>query len=199
MPAVPTRRTLARALSIAGHPGLLVPFALAVSAIIAGQPARTAALGAGVGAVIAVIGTAFCVWRVRVGAWEHIDASRPGERIEMNALLLLLLFGTAGLLGLVSGAPYVILGLLAGGTIVVVAVLLRRRMNLSLHVAFAAFAATLLWPNLPALLGGALFTLALAWSRLALHRHTPLEVRLGLLVGILTGVLMQSAVARLPA
>lgn len=192
------RHTLARVLSIAGHPGLLVPIALGASAAVAGRPAPTAILGAAVGAVLALIGFAFCLWRVRAGAWQHIDASRPQERIEMNALLLVLLFGSAGLLVLAGGAAFVVLGLLFGAVMVVVAVFLRRRMNLSLHVAFAAFATSLLWPNPWALAGGAGFTLALAWSRLALHRHAGIEVRLGLLVGVLTGAAMQCVLGRLP-
>jgi hypothetical protein len=198
IPIALERHTIARALSIVGHPGLLVPFALSASAAVAGRSAQTAILGAAVGAVLALIGFAFCLWRVRIGAWQHIDASRPQERIEMNTLLLVLLFGSALLLILADEAAFVVLGLVFGGVMVVVAVLLRHRMNLSLHVAFAAFATSLLWPNLWALTGGAAFTLALAWSRLELHRHANIEVRLGFLVGVLTGAAMQFTLARLP-
>ena len=198
MSITPGRRALARALSIAGHPGLLVPVALGASALLAGRPAPTAIQGFGVGAVLALVGFAFGLWRVRTGAWQHIDASRPRERLEMNALLLALLFGSAGVLVLAGGSAFVVLGLVFGGVMVVVAVRLRRRMNLSLHVAFAAFATSLLWPAPWALAGGAAFTLALAWSRLVLQRHLDIEVRLGLLVGTLTGAAMQWVLTQLP-
>ena len=59
-----------------------------------------------------------------------------------------------------------------------------RWIKVSLHMAFAALAATAL-ALMQAPVGYALLLAlpALAWSRLALHRHTPLEVALGTFIG----------------
>jgi hypothetical protein len=99
----------------------------------------------------------------------------------------MLLFGAAGLLWW-SGQPRLLpLGLGLGGAMVVAALLLRRWLKLSLHTAFAVFAAALWWPHA----GGAALVLLLAaavsWSRLALRRHTVAEVAAGLLAGAAAG------------
>jgi heme/copper-type cytochrome/quinol oxidase subunit 3 len=79
-------------------------------------------------------------------------------------------------------------GLGSSGVIVLAALALRRRMKLSLHCAFGAYAAALLWPVWPALAGLAALSLAVAWSRLQLQRHTRQEVLAGLVVGALAGL-----------
>lgn len=133
--------------------------------------------------------------RVRSGAWTHMDASKPQERLQLNRVLALLLCGGA-LLGWWLGAPSaVLMGVGLSGAIVVLALLLRKRLKLSLHVAFAVFAASLWWPLLPALVVGLVFCVAVAWSRLALQRHTPAEVGLGAAAGVVCGVLFQCWIA----
>lgn len=76
----------------------------------------------------------------------------------------------------------------AGAMLIACAHALRRRLKVSLHSAFASFAALLCWPSwtLTAVMG--LLAVAVAWSRLALFRHTPSEVVLGLLMGGTAGV-----------
>lgn len=80
------------------------------------------------------------------------------------------------------------LGLALSGAVVVFASLLRHWLKLSLHAAFAVFAAALLWPSLvPVLLALALVA-GVAWSRLVLRRHSCQEVLVGLLTGAAAGV-----------
>ena len=67
------------------------------------------------------------------------------------------------------------------------ALLLSRWVKASLHTAFAVFATALLWPLKVAVLVGIIVTAAIAWSRLALHRHVVADVVVGLALGFVTG------------
>lgn len=186
-------RAVARMLSIGGHPALLVPTAVAASA--ARRGASQAVLLAAVGGAVAValIVAAYSAWQVRTDRWSHVDASHPPERLNLNRLLAGLLTGAATL-AWATGQPA---GLAAGAAacagLVGVALLLRQRMKVSLHAAFASFAAALLWPDLRSLaLLGAL-ALAVGWSRVRLGRHSRREVLVGLACGGLAGLAFHQA------
>lgn len=177
----------ARALSVIGHPALLMPAAVAGSAAVNGAPPRVLQLGLAASVAVAVLVILYSLAQVRARRWSHVDASVPRERRQLNLVLCMLLFGAAGLLWW-SGQPRLLpLGLGLGGAMVVAALLLRRWLKLSLHTAFAVFAAALWWPNA----GGAAIVLLLAaavsWSRLALRRHTGAEVAAGMLAGAAAG------------
>jgi hypothetical protein len=177
----------ARALSVIGHPALLMPAAVAGSAAANGAPPRVLQLGLAASVAVAACVILYSLVQVRAGRWSHVDASVPRERSQLNLVLCMLLFGAAGLLWC-SGQPRLLpLGLGLGGAMVVAAQLLRRRLKLSLHTAFAVYAAALWWPNA----GGAavvlLLAVAVSWSRLALRRHTGIEVTAGLLAGAAAG------------
>ena len=129
--------------------------------------------------------------QVRAGRWQHVDASVPHERRQLNHLLALLLFGVAGALWWGGQPGPVALGVALGGAVVVLASLLRHWLKLSLHAAFAVFAAALLWPSGLAVLGVLALAGGVAWSRLVLRRHTLCEVVVGLLAGGVAGVMFQ--------
>jgi membrane-associated phospholipid phosphatase len=185
--APPLRNTAARALSIIGHPALLMPAAIVATTLSDGAPAATVAMAAGASVAIAGAVLAYSFLRVRSGAWAHPDASRPAERLQLNLFLLVTLLAVAALSYSMSRPRAVTLGALLCSGIIAAALLLRARLKVSLHVAFAMFAAALCWPSpmfaaLLALAGG------LAWSRLALRRHTPAEVVLGAIIGTAAGL-----------
>jgi hypothetical protein len=178
----------ARALSVVGHPALLMPVAVVWAAALKNAaPDVLHAAVAACGVVVACVALYSGV-QVRAGRWQHVDASVPHERRQLNGFLALLLFGVAG--GLWWGCqPWpVALGLALGGAVVVFASLLRRWLKLSLHAAFALFAAVLLWPQWMAVLGGLALAAGVSWSRLVLRRHTLAEVVAGLLAGAAAGV-----------
>jgi membrane-associated phospholipid phosphatase len=138
-----------------------------------------------VAAAVAV--AVYSIGQVRRGGWQHVDASVPRERQQLNRFLVPLLWGLAGVLA-ASGQPRpTVLGMALGGAIVVCAQALRRRLKLSLHVAFAVFAASLLWPLWPAVLGLGVLAAGVLWSRLVLGRHTGGEVLAGAFVGAIAG------------
>jgi hypothetical protein len=179
----------ARALSVVGHPALLMPAAVAWSAQAHGVPAPALRVAVGASVAVALGVMAFSLRQVRAGRWSHVDASVPRERGQLNVFLVLLLSGVAAALWAVGQPWPVPLGLALGGAVVLITHLLRRWLKVSLHASFAVYAAALLWPA--ALATGLVLLLAAAvsWSRLALRRHTLAEVAVGLAAGALAGCL----------
>ena len=189
----------ARALSIVGHPALLMPVAIALAAFAADAPARLLSLAVGSAVAVTVVVGVYSVWQVRAGRWAHVDASRPVERRQLTRFLAALMGAIAVLLWAAGQASTVVCAPLFAALPVLAAHALRRRLKVSLHAAYAVFAAALLWPHAlgASLLG--LLALGVAWSRLELQRHTRAEVLLGLLFGALSGAALQWLLAQGPA
>ncbi|KRA41897.1 phosphatase PAP2 family protein [Pseudoxanthomonas sp. Root630] len=178
---------LARALSISGHPMLVLPLAVVVIALVQGDrgAAAWAALGFGLFATL-VMG--FSWWQVRRGRWTHVDASARHERGSLNRFLLVALVAGALLVAWRGTQPLFALGMAMSAAMILVAMLTARWCKLSLHMAFAVFAAWLLRElGIPWMLAALLFAAAIAWSRLALRRHTPRDLVAGALVGSAAG------------
>jgi membrane-associated phospholipid phosphatase len=197
-----SRTAWARALSIAGHPALLMPLAVAGGGNAAGGgPGARATLAAGLGAAvfIALCVGAYTAWRVKAGRWSHVDASQPRERLELNLFLVALLFGMAALLAALGQPAVTGLGLALGGALVAAALALRRWGKVSLHAGFAVLAVALLWAQPLWALAAALLAAGVAWSRLVLQRHTRAEVAAGLALGALAGACFVGMAARLGA
>jgi membrane-associated phospholipid phosphatase len=178
----------ARALSVIGHPALLMPVAVTAGASAAGTPTPLLRVALATIVAVAVIVGLFSLWQVRVGRWAHVDASHPSERSQLNLFLAALLCAAAGLLWALGQPAAVAAGPLLAALLVLLTHALRRWLKVSLHAAFAAFAAALLWPDLPATLAIGALSVAVAWSRLVLRRHTLSEVLLGLLLGAAFGI-----------
>jgi membrane-associated phospholipid phosphatase len=182
-----TRTTVARAVSIVGHPVVLVLVAALISASTRGASLQQMRLIGGALVTFAVVVLAFSWFQVRTGRWSHIDASVGTERKSLNVFLALLLLLSAGLLWFLTRRPSLSIALALSGALIVAALLVARWVKVSLHAAFAAFATTLLWPNEPAVVAGVLITAAVVWSRLVLSRHVITDVVVGLLLGAAAG------------
>ena len=178
-------QALARTLSIIGHPIVVLPLAAWLASARGSADARTLAGLAGFGAV--VIAWSWC--QVRRGRWAHVDASGQHERRSLNVFLLVIF--AAGTLLAWRYAPREVAWVIGLSLpIIALAMLSARWCKLSLHVAFATYAALLLWNVGPwATLLGLCFTALLAWSRLALARHTPRDIAAGAAAGGLSGAL----------
>ena len=126
--------------------------------------------------------------QVRRGHWQHVDASGKEERSSLNRFLLVLLV-VATLAGLLGGASLPLtLGLGLSAAMLVVAMATAGWCKLSLHLAFATFAALLLaslswW----VCLAGLFFAAVVAWSRLHLQRHVPRDLVAGACTGLWAG------------
>jgi len=184
--------TLARALSIFGHPMLVLPMAVLAIALAQGDARAAAWSAAGFGA-FAMLVMGYAGWQVRRGHWTHVDASAKHERSALNRFLLVSLAAGAVLVAWRGGQPLLALGLALSAAMILVAVLTARWCKLSLHLAFAVFAACLLrelgtaW-MLAALLFGFLFQ---GGSELAIETSIPRDmiVIIQALVIMFTGAL----------
>lgn len=181
------RVAVARAVSILGHPVVLV---LAAGLIVASTRGASVAQLWWVGGALVAFGAivmGFTAWQVRAGRWSHVDASERGERRSLNGFLAALLLLSAALLWFLTRRPYMSGALALSGVVIVMALLVARSIKVSLHAAFAAFSTALVWPVMLAVVAGILVTLAVAWSRLVLGRHVAADLIVGLLLGVAAG------------
>jgi membrane-associated phospholipid phosphatase len=178
----------ARFLSILGHPFVTVAVMVSVSTMQLSKPQEALRALVVVGLIAIVPVAALMAWQVRRGAWQNVDASNRRERpvlfgVSLAVLAVLVAF-------LMVRRPDSFYAHSAAGTLamLVVCAIATRWVKVSLHLAFAALAGTSL-----ALLGSPVGWLllggvpALAWSRLKLERHRPIELVLGLVIGVAAG------------
>jgi membrane-associated phospholipid phosphatase len=183
-------RRLARWVSIAAHP-FATTLVLAVAVELERGAAVAARTAAAVGVLFVLPVAVLTALQVRRGAWSTVDASHPRERP------LLFGVGAAGLLAVLlyvartrPGTPLVA-GTLAVLAMVAVCAAITPWLKVSLHMASATLAATVLLGrglSLGWLLAAVLPVLA--WSRVALGRHRWSEVAAGLVIGAVTGTLV---------
>lgn len=179
---------VARALSLIGHPMLMLPLAVLALSRTGDGNSGTLRLGLGF-ALFAAAVLGYSWWQVRRGRWRHVDASEKHERGSLNRFLLIAL--TIAALLAAAGVPQreLALGLAVSAGLVAIALLTAGWCKLSLHLAFAVFAASLLfrlgWEYGVA---ATAFAVAIAWSRWALRRHTPGDLLVGAMAGMSAGL-----------
>lgn len=179
---------IARSVSILGHPLVVMPAAVLALMVLqsGGRNAGWALAGLLATGLLIML---FSRHQVRRGRWQHVDASGKEERSSLNRFLLALLI-VATLACLLGGASRpMTLGLGLSAAMLVVAMATARWCKLSLHLAFATFAALLLaslswWVGL----AGLLFAAVVAWSRLHMQRHVPRDLIAGGCTGLLAGL-----------
>ena len=190
MPASAAIDRFARIISVLGHPLLVLPAALALPVALHDGDLRTLRTILVGFTLFAALIFGWSWLQVRRKRWAHVDASHPSERRSLNRTLLIAI--TAGALLSWRGLPTPDLGLalaLSAG-IVAVAMLSARVCKLTLHVAFALYAAGLLWPLGSIAVGaGCGFACTVAWSRLRLSRHLPRDLVAGASAGLLAAVI----------
>jgi membrane-associated phospholipid phosphatase len=182
-----TRIAVARAVSIVGHPVVLVLAAALIAASAGGASRQQLQLIGGALVTFGVIVLGFSWLQVRAGRWSHVDASVRNERTSLNVFLAVLCLLSAVLLWVLTRRLYMPIALALSGAMIVAALLLAKWVKVSLHAAFAAFATALLWPIKLAVVAGVLVTAAVVWSRLVLGRHVAADVVAGLLLGAAAG------------
>lgn len=181
------RLAVARAVSIAGHPIVILPAAVLIGTWARGVSLRQLWF---VGVAFATVGAVvigFSWFQVQSGRWSHVDASARSERTSLNVFLAATFALVAAGLWYVTRTPTLSLGFALAAALVFTALLLMRWVKVSLHTAFAAFATAFLWPNTLAVVAGVVFIAALVWSRLVLGRHVAADVATGLLLGTAAG------------
>lgn len=179
---------VARAVSIFGHPMLVLPLAALALALLRGQNRMALWMGLGFALLCALV-MAYSWWQVQRGRWAHVDASGKDERRSLNRFLLAVLTVSALFAAWQGYTRELTLGLTLSAALVAAATATARWWKLSLHMAFAVLAAILLgnvswWAGV----AGLVFAAAVAWSRLRLQRHVPRDLLAGALAGALAGI-----------
>lgn len=179
---------VARAISIFGHPMLVLPLATISLAMLRGQRALALWMIPGF-AVFAMLVFGYSRWQVQRGRWAHVDASATHERSTLNRFLLIMLLVSALFALWLWPTRELAVGLALSAAMIATAMATASWCKLSLHMAFAVFAAVLLgsvswWAGLAALV----FAVAVAWSRLELRRHVRRDLVAGALTGAVAGI-----------
>ena len=139
--------------------------------------------------LIALLPVAILMIRqVRKGSWTNVDASNRAERPLLFAVGIVALAVLIGAVVVFRPGSFLIRGAVGVLAMLAVCAVATKWVKVSLHMAFGALATTTLL-SLGSPAGWVLLAVmpVLAWSRLALERHSPAEVAIGLLVGIAFG------------
>jgi hypothetical protein len=173
---------LARTLSIAGHPFLLIPLMVAVATRNWRWSAAVAA-----GTILPLL--AIALRNVRRGHWSDADVSRPDQRSGLYRAAFPLLALSTLILYFLGAGPSMMRGMAAAAVMMGIGWAATPYLKISLHLMCAAYCAAVLIRLYPC---SALILLpllpALAWSRHHLDRHTWTELVVGAVVGGAAGV-----------
>ena len=179
---------IARWVSILGHPFVLTAVLVVGVALRLAGP-REALRSLLLVGLIALLPLAILMRRqVRRGAWDHVDASHRAERPVLFAVGILSLAVLLVIALVVRPGDFLIRGSLGALILLAVCAVATRWIKVSLHMVFGTLATTiLLLLRSPAGWGLLVALPVLAWSRLALKRHTAGEVALGFVLGAAFG------------
>lgn len=182
---------VARWISIAGHPFCLAAILLFFATV------RREGFSGGLRStlttllmLIVPLGL-FMVWKLRSGAWTTVDASHPRDRPAMYlfGLALIAIFLVA--LHRWPQMAYLTSSTMGVGSILVAGLLLNRWVKASMHLAFCAFAGAIAFVLIrPLGIGYLAFVPLLAWARVRMGRHTPMEVAVGSALGLIAGMVV---------
>jgi membrane-associated phospholipid phosphatase len=181
---------LARWLSIVAHPFVVVGLMVAAAASRRGQRGHSLR-DLVIVLAIAILPLAILMIRqVRSGEWENVDASNVAERPILYVVGAIASLSLVAFLILAGSQPVFLRGALGALAAFAVCGFMTPWVKVSLHLAFAAFAATTL-TVIGSPVGWMLAATvpALAWARVALGRHRPVEVALGAIIGAACGLI----------
>lgn len=183
---------VARYLSIVGHPFAIIPASIGALAVLRGGDLRAALA---VAAVFAVVSVAIVVG-IRAGRFNDFDVS---ERERRPRFYVLLTAATVALAFRFRDQPQARLACVSAGAMLLCCTVINRWTKVSLHTAFALYAAGL-WCTWSLAAGVAALPIAasIGWSRVRLGRHSKGEVYAGMLVGIAAalGMVLASILVR---
>ena len=177
---------VARWVSILAHPFVMIALLIAVPAMR--QSSRTAESALVVAVAVIVPIAVLMFGQVRRGRWSNVDASKQSERPLLFVVALAGLVAALGWLLLNDPQSFLVRGMFVVAAFLLVAAILTRWVKLSLHVAFVALTSTALC-LIGSWAGYVLIGLipVMCWSRVALGRHRPHELVVGLALGVVTG------------
>jgi len=175
--------SLARAISVVGHPFILIPLTVAAAS-------RSLLWGAVIAASTTVPLGAIILRNVRSGKWSDVDVSRHDQRSGLYRAGLPFILLAAVILYFLGASPGMLRGLAAAAVIFTVGLVGNRWLKISMHMMFAGFCAVAISRSFPAVatvVAAGVFLAALAWSRRYLDRHTWTEIAVGVVIGLACG------------
>ncbi len=173
----PSFTTLARTLSVAGHPFLLIP--LTVAASTRGWRGTAVVAGITILPLLAIV-----IRNVRRGRWSDHDVSRHDQRAGLYFVAAPLVVLSAIVLYFLGTSTAMLRAVAAAAAMLTFGLIANRWLKVSMHMMCAAFCAVILarlYPWSPTFTVP--FVAAIAWSRWKLERHTLLEIAVGLALG----------------
>jgi hypothetical protein len=172
---------VARAISIVGHPFLVVPGAILLTGT------RGPVLYAVLASMVAI--TVHVVRGMRRGEISDVDVSRREQRRGVYAIGIGCSVVAVAVLYATHQPPLAIRGSLIAGGALAVSAIVNLRLKASLHCLFAMFSAGIAWrAEHVAGLVFAIVALAVAWARVAYERHTRAEAAVGLALGTVAAI-----------
>jgi membrane-associated phospholipid phosphatase len=181
-PRLSSSTLLARILSIAGHPLVLLPLLVAVATR---NRVWTAIL------VVCTILPFFAVTlrNVRRGLWSDHDVSRRDQRVGLYRVAFPLFALSAVVIYFLDAGPQMMRGFGAAAVMMGLGIFGNRWLKISMHMMTAACCAVVIGWLYPISLWAAVpFVAAVAWSRHKLGRHTWAEIAVGLAIGAAAGL-----------
>lgn len=181
-------KTFARVISWMGHP---LVFVSASVGIVVGTQFN---LQNGVPILLALLLTTLVptavvlVAGVRSGRWSDSDVSVRKERQRFFPWAVPFSLAGVIVLRLIHAPDYIVGGALVTLALFLAAWIVNFWLKLSLHALFAFYCATILF-QIGVLWGATALVVAIlvAWARLFLRRHTPVELIAGIMLGLVGG------------
>ena len=181
-------KTFARVISWMGHP---LVFVSASVGIVVGTQFN---LQNGVPILLALLLTTLLptavvlVAGVRSGRWSDSDVSVRKERQRFFPWAVPFSLAGVIVLRLIHAPDYIVGGALVTLALFLAAWIVNFWLKLSLHALFAFYCATILF-QIGVLWGATALVVAIlvAWARLFLRRHTPVELIAGIMLGLVGG------------
>lgn len=176
--------TLARVLSVAGHPFLIIPVLVGITTR---DPAWTAVVAALTVLPLMVITSR----NVRRGSWSDFDVSRREQRSGLYYVAIPLMAAGALVLAAMGADSGLLRGFVAAGAMLLAGILANRWLKVSMHMMCGGFFAVVLVRLHPWSAAAVVpFFAAVAWSRWKLRRHTPAEIAVGTVIGVLAAIVI---------
>jgi hypothetical protein len=186
------KHAAARFISIAVHPFLTMPLAVAYALRALGYGERAANIVLVATAISLLVVGAYAVVQVRRGKFTNIDVSKREQRPRFYAMLIAAT-ALSGVFFLQLGLPYpVVRGTFISASLLAACFVVNFWLKCSLHVAYTVFPLAIVWQAAPLVARGAgvVVVLLMIWSRVTMRRHTLPETIAGAALAALAGVVL---------
>ena len=187
---------IARIVSVAGHPFVLLPLTVVIAALYNASPARAFTIG-----LVTVLATVFPLLfiirrKVKAGKWSDHDVSEHSERGNFYTIVIVIVALSGLLFWFLDFPRSLLIGIGIGVCLLLTAMIINRWSKISLHLIFAFYCAVSLFA-VGFWIGAGFIMLATAvgWSRVVLKRHTPAQVLSGAALGTSAGLLLLKMIA----